>query len=302
MTDAAAPRHLGFIGLGIMGAPMAANLLAAGHRLTVWNRTPGKTQPLLERGAAAAASPAALAAAGPEVVFLNVTDTPDVEALLFGPDGLASAARPGLVVVDHSTISPVATQAFARRLRDDHGVTLLDAPVSGGDVGAQNGTLSVMVGGPGEAFAQVRPFLEIVGSRVTHTGASGTGQACKACNQAAVVGALLGVVEAMAVARRSGLDLQTMIEVVSGGAGGSWQLANLGPKIADGDHDPGFMIDYLRKDLSIVADAGRHRGLDLPVLGLAGSLFDEASAEGLGSQGTQALARVYEKRGGFSFA
>ncbi len=299
-------RKLGFIGLGIMGRPMAMNLLATGHELIVWNRTAAKADALVEQGATLAASPAAVAAHQPEVIFLNVTDTPDVDAVLFAPPtaaapGLASSARPGLIVVDHSTISPVATQRFARRLADDHGVTLLDAPVSGGDVGARDGTLSIMVGGPAEAFEQVRPLLEILGKSIVHVGGSGTGQACKACNQVAVAGALLGVVEALALAQKTGLDPRTMLRVVGGGAGGSWQLENLGPKIATNDHAPGFMIDYLLKDLAIVLDTARQNGLPLELAALAERLMREASRDGAGELGTQAVARVYTNRGDFHF-
>lgn len=293
---------VGCIGLGIMGGPMAGNLMAAGHELVVWNRTPTKAQALVERGATPADSPADVAKHEPAVIFLNVTDTPDVEAVLFGDDGLAVAATRGLIVVDHSTINPVATQAFAEKLADDHGVTLVDAPVSGGDVGAQNGTLSIMVGGPDDAVATVRPLLEVLGKTVVHVGPSGMGQACKACNQVAVAGALLGAVEALALARQTGLDMTKMIEVVGGGAAGSWQLTNLGPKIAAGDHAPGFMVDYLLKDLAIIGDTARQRGLPVAVAPLAEALLRAVSADGGGELGTQGIARAYEKLGGFSFA
>ncbi len=301
MSKSKIPRRVGFIGLGIMGGPMATNLLNAGHDVTVWNRTAAKATPLIERGATLATSPADLAGQQPEVIFLNVTNTPDVEAILFDKNGIASAAQPGLILIDHSTISPVDTQRFAQRLLDDHHITFLDAPVSGGDIGAQQGTLSIMVGGPDDAFARVRPLLDVLGKSVIHCGPSGMGQACKACNQVAVAGALLGAVEALSLAKTMGLDLKTMIDVVGGGAAGSWQLSNLGPKIAAGDHDPGFFIDYLLKDLGIVADTARQRGLPLELLPLAESLFRRASADGAGQLGTQAVARVYEKRGGFSF-
>ena len=302
MSTPPPPRHLGFIGLGIMGQPMATNLMSAGHRLTVWNRTPSKANALVERGATLADSPADVAAAQPEVIFLNVTNTPDVEAILFGDQGLAAKASPGLIVVDHSTINPVETQRFAQRLQDDHQITFLDAPVSGGDIGAQNGTLSIMVGGDESVFNQVRPLLEVLGKNVTYAGPSGMGQACKACSQLAVSGALLGVVEALALAKKMGLDSSTMIDVVSSGAGGSWQLANLGPKITAGDHAPGFFIDYLRKDLAIAADTAQQRDLPLALLELAERLFAEASQDGAGQLGTQAIARLYEKHGGFTFA
>lgn len=280
---------------------MATNLLDAGHDLSVWNRTVAKAKPLVERGATLADSPAALAAAGPDVIFLNVTNTQDVEAVLFGDHGITATARRGLIVIDHSTISPVHTQRFAQQLRDDHHVTFLDAPVSGGDVGAQQGTLSIMVGGPEDAFAQVRPLLDVLGKTVIHCGPSGMGQACKACNQIAAAGALIGAAEALALAKKMGLGLQTMIDVVGGGAGGSWQLANLGPKIAAGDHAPGFFVDYLLKDLGIAADAAGERDLPLEFLPLAESLLRAVSDDGAGKLGMQAIARVYEKRGGFSF-
>jgi 3-hydroxyisobutyrate dehydrogenase len=293
---------LGAIGLGIMGEPMAGNLLDAGHDLIVWNRSPRKMNTLVDKGASAASSPADVVRQRPEVVLINVTDTPDVEAVLFGEDGLAAAAQPGLIVVDHSTISPVATQRFAKRLADDHGVTLIDAPVSGGDVGAQQGTLSIMVGGPDEAVAKVRPLFDVVGRQAIHLGPAGMGQACKACNQVAVAGALLGAVEALSLAHQLGLDADPMIDVVGGGAGGSWQLTNLGPKVAAGDHAPGFMVDYLRKDLNIVADTAQQHGLELPLLALARQLFEATSEAGDGSAGTQAVAGEYARRGGFSFS
>lgn len=292
--------HVGYIGLGIMGGAMAQNLLKAGYRLTVWNRTAGKAKPLSEAGAALAASPADLAARKPQIICLNVTDTPDVEAVLFGAQGIASAATPGLIVVDHSTISPAATADFARRLAA-RGVTLLDAPVSGGDVGARHATLSIMVGGPPEAFEQILPMLQKVGKAITHLGPAGMGQVCKACNQVAVSLNLLGVCEAMALAKKSGLDVEKMIQVVAAGAGGSWQLANLGPKIAKGDLAPGFMIDLVLKDLAIVAQAGREQRLPLNGTSLAEGYFRAAAASGAGRLGTHAMSRVVEMLGRFKF-
>jgi len=257
---------------------------------------------LVQRGAVLAGSPAGLAAAGPDVVFVNVTDPADVEAVLFGPEGLAAGATPGLIVVDNSTISPIATQDFSRRLAQGHGVALIDAPVSGGDIGAKAGTLSIMVGGPGDAVKKGWPLREGLGKSVVHVGEVGAGQACKACNQVAAMGALLGVAEALALAHKLGLDPQKMIEVVGGGAAGSWQLTNLGPKIAAGDHAPGFMVDYILKDLAIVADAAQQRGLPLKLTPLVEALFQGISADGGGALGTQAIARAYEKLGGFSFS
>ncbi len=283
---------IGYIGLGIMGSAMAANLRKAGFELLVWNRTKERAERFVrECGGELVASPAAMAARKPDVICLNVTDTPDVEAVLFGAEGVAQSAEAGLIVVDHSTISPVATRDFAARLAE-RGVALLDAPVSGGDVGARNGTLSIMVGGDAAAFARCRAMFEAVGKTLHHVGASGAGQTCKACNQIAVVNALQGVCEAIALAHASDLDVKTMIEVVSGGAGGSWQLANLGPRIAAGDFDPGFMVDLVLKDLAIVRDAGRQLGLSLEGTELAEKRFGAVAASGGGKLGTQAMAKA----------
>ena len=274
---------------------MAANLLDAGYELIVWNRTASKTATLRERGVTAADSPADVVRHGAEVICINVTDTPDVEAVLFGKAGVMTAnpLPEGLIVIDHSTISPVATRDFADRLARE-GVTLLDAPVSGGDSGAKAGTLSIMVGGDDGAFDRCRPLLDVVGSSVVRVGDSGAGQACKACNQVAVSLNLLGTVEAIALARQFGLDPGKMIEVVSQGAGGSWQLANLGPKILAGDYKPGFTIDYLLKDLGIVAETAETLDLPLPGVTVARSRFRTASDAGHGHAATQALARLDE--------
>ena len=302
-------QHIGYIGLGIMGSAMAANLIKAGFKVTVWNRTASKCDALVAQGAEVAASPDDLATREPDVICLNVSDTPDVEHVLFGPRGLVEGARPGLIVVDHSTISPVATQQFAAKLADRQ-VVFLDAPVSGGDVGARNGTLTMMVGGREDAFERCKPMFEAMAKSITLLGPAGAGQACKACNQIAVVCNLMGVCEAMALAHRSGLDVQKMIQTISGGAAGSWQLANLGPRIAKGDFDPGFMIDLVLKDLAIVADTARTKSLPLPGTALAEAMFRAVKAaqdntgdttDG-GRLGTQAMAKAFEKLGGFRFS
>jgi 3-hydroxyisobutyrate dehydrogenase len=292
---------VGYVGLGIMGAPMAMNLLEAGYDMIVHNRTASKADALKKAGATVADSPADVAAKGARVIFINVTDTPDVEAVLFGESGIVEQASQGVIVVDNSTINPVQTQRFAERL-DKRGVVLMDAPVSGGDVGAQKGTLSIMVGGPDDAFATVKPLLEVLGKNITHLGPVGMGQTCKACNQIAVSLNLLGVCEAMALAKRSGLDLDKMIAVLSGGAAGSWQIENLGPKIARGDHDPGFMIDLVLKDLNIIASTARELKLPLNGTPIAENTFRAVQADGGGRLGTQAMARAIEKQGTFKFA
>jgi 3-hydroxyisobutyrate dehydrogenase len=294
-------RRIGYVGLGIMGSAMAGNLLAAGYELTVWNRTASKCEPLSARGARVATSPAALAAEGQDVICINVTDTPDVEAVLFGRGGVAEGSHAGLVVCDHSTISPTATIDFAARLARK-GAAFLDAPVSGGDVGARKGTLSIMVGGDAETLERCRPMLEVVGGSISHLGGPGSGQACKACNQIAVALSLLGTCEALAMAKRSGLDLAKTIEVLAAGAAGSWQLTNLGPRIAAGDHAPGFMVDLMLKDLAIVAETARETGLPLAGTALAEAYLRTVSSAGGGRLGTQAMVRTLEELGSFELA
>jgi 3-hydroxyisobutyrate dehydrogenase len=285
-----------FIGLGIMGGPMAGHLLAAGHPLTVHTRTKAKAQTLLDRGAKWADSPAA-AAATAEVIFTCVPDTPDVEAVVSGDGGILSLPAErlkGRVVVDHSTISPSATRRMNEALKA-RGAALLDAPVSGGDVGARNATLSIMVGGDPQAFARVRPLLERMGKTITHCGPSGAGQLTKLVNQLLVSITNLAACEALTFARAAGLDPEKTIAAVGGGAAGSWQLTNLGPRMLKGDFAPGFMIKLQQKDLRLVLEAANEMGLDLSALKLVHRLFDEAMEEGRAEQGTQALFAVVER-------
>ena len=285
--------NLAFIGLGIMGHSMAGHLLAAGHSLVVHTRTRKRAEELLARGARWVDSPAA-AAREADVVFICVTDTPDVEAVVLGKDGIVSAARPGLVVVDHSTISPAATRKMAEALARV-GSAFLDAPVSGGDVGAKNATLSIMVGGDAEAFAKVKPLLEHMGKNIVHTGASGNGQLTKLVNQVLVSVTNLAVSEGLVFAKRNGLDLEKTIAAVAGGAAGSWQLSNLGPKMVAGDFRPGFMIDLQQKDLRLVLEAAEQAKLHPPATTLVHRLFARAQAEGHGKDGTQALFAIVEE-------
>lgn len=286
--------RLAFIGLGIMGEPMAGHLLAAGHPLVVFTRTADKAAGLLERGARWAASPAE-AAGQADVIFICVPDTPDVEAVILGAAGIASAARRGLIVVDHSTISPSATRRMAAALAVK-GATLLDAPVSGGDVGAKNATLSIMVGGNETAYRAVLPLLELMGRTITWCGDSGSGQLTKLVNQILVAVTNLAVCEAMRFAQANGLDAHKTLSAVGGGAAGSWQLANLGPKMVAGDYAPGFMIDLQAKDLRLVGEAVREAGLSLQATALVTRLFERAGKQGRGRQGTQALFEVVNGR------
>ena len=281
---------VGYLGLGIMGSAMAANILKAGFVVTVWNRTASKAEPLRALGATVGELPAEVASKV-DVVCINVTDTADVDEILFGEHGVASGATPGLIVIDHSTIGPDATRDFAARLRK-FGVTLLDAPVSGGDVGAKNGTLSIMVGGDEAAFEKCRPIFAAVGKSISHVGESGAGQVCKACNQIAVLTNLAGVCEAISYAAKNGLDVAKMIEVVGGGAGGSWQLTNLGPKIVAGDLKPAFMIDLALKDLRIVESSAAVVGAELHAVVEARKYLERVRAEGGGKLGTQAMIKA----------
>ena len=285
---------IGFIGLGIMGAPMAAHLMRAGHDLFVFSRTKRKSDPLVAEGATWCDSPAEVAARCALLITI-VTDTPDVEAVLFGPNGAGEALPGGSCVIDMTTISPNATRDFARRLAES-GVTLLDAPVTGGDVGARNATLTIMVGGDKPAFDRVRPVLELLGKNVVHVGPSGNGQTLKACNQILCAVNMIAVCEALTLARRSNLDLNTLIETLSGGAGGSWALRNLGSKIVAGDLEPAFMIKLIQKDLRIVQDAAQSLKVALPGTALAQQLFRAVEAEPSGGDlGTQAMIKAIEK-------
>jgi len=286
-------RSLAFIGLGIMGAPMAGHLLAAGHHLTIYNRTRAKADDLISRGAKWCSSPVE-AARDADVVFICVSDTPDVQKVVMGDGGVLSGARPGLIVVDHSTISPSATREMATALAAKGGF-FLDAPVSGGDLGARNATLSIMVGGDEKQFEAVRPLLQCMGKTLTYCGPSGNGQLTKLVNQILVTINNLAVCEALTFAMSSGLDPQKTIAAVGGGAAGSWQLTNLGPKMIAGDFKPGFMIKLQRKDLRLAMEAARERGLDLAAFDLVHRLFEEAGQEGRDNEGTQALFAIVEK-------
>ena len=252
---------VGFIGLGIMGAAMARNLLKAGFELGVWNRTAAKAEALGQEGATVAESPAALAAAS-DVVVICVSDTPDVEAVVLGDEGVVHGVRPGALVVDHSTISPQATQAMAARLAEA-GVHMLDAPVSGGSEGAARGTLSIMVGGQTAQFERALPVFQAMGKTITHVGGHGAGQTVKLVNQVLVVGNCLAMCEALLLAQAGGVDLQKTFDAISQGAAGSWMFTNRAPQIMRRDWRPGFTIDLQNKDLRLVMEAADQLGAPL---------------------------------------
>lgn len=287
---------IGFIGLGIMGEPMAYNLLKAGYDLAVFNRTPSRMERLLREGALAAGSPRELGESC-DVVITIVADSPDVEAVVLGENGILAGLRPGGVVIDMSTISIAVTRRLAAEI-ESKGGEMLDAPVSGGDVGAIAGTLAIMAGGKREVFDRCLPILQVMGKSVVYTGGHGMGQTTKLCNQIICAVTNLAVCEAVEFSRKAGVDPGTMIEAVKGGSAGSWQLINLGPKMVAGNFDPGFMIDLQQKDLRLALEAAREMQLPLPALALVNQLFAGCQAHGEGREGTQALIKSLRRLGG----
>ena len=292
--------RIGFIGLGIMGRGMAANILKAGFPLTVWNRTPERTEALAAAGAAVAATPAALAAAS-DIVITCVSDTPDVQAVILGEDGVLRGAQSGSLVIDMSTISPAVTQEIAAAL-SARGVAMLDAPVSGGSEGAARGTLSIMVGGAVEALERAMPVLQTMGQRITHVGSTGAGQTVKLVNQVIVVGNCLAMAEGLMLAQAGGVDLERALDAVSGGAAGSWMLSNRGPQILARDWRPGFTIALQQKDLRLVLEAADAVGTPVPGTALVFQLYRTLEARGLGGDGNHALIKALEALAGFEVA
>jgi len=287
--------RLGFIGLGIMGRGMTANLVEAGHRVTVWNRTPGKADGL---DVAVVDSPQDV---GPEsdIVFVCVSDTPDVEEVVFGDYGVIHGMTGGDVLVDHSTISPVATKLFASQA-EELGIDWVDAPVSGGSEGAERGTLAVMAGGPTAALDRVRPFMEAFSSSIVHVGEEpGSGQMVKAVNQVLVVLNQLAASEALLLAQSAGLDLRKTLAAVEGGAAGSWMLSNRGPQMIGRDWRPGFTIDLQQKDLRLVLEAADEFGAVVPGVALVHQLYRSLQTRGLGGEGNHALVKALEQLTGF---
>ncbi len=289
--------RIGFIGLGIMGRGMAANLLLAGFGVTVWNRTAERMAPLVEMGATAGQHPADVAAQS-DIIIICVSDTPDVQAVVLGEDGVAQGAQPGALLVDCSTISPQATKEMAAQLAEQ-GIHWLDAPVSGGSEGAANGTLSIMVGGEAAQFERALPVFQAMGRTITHVGPTGAGQTVKLVNQILVVVTMLGVGEALLFAEAGGLDLEKTLTAVSGGAAGSWSLSNRGPQMINRDWRPGFTIDLQQKDLRLVLEAADQFGA--PALGtsLVFQLYRTLQQQGLGSEGNHAIVKALENLAGF---
>jgi 3-hydroxyisobutyrate dehydrogenase len=281
--------RVAFIGLGTMGAAMAANLARAGFDVTAWNRTPGRTPELAGLGVTMAPNPAAAAAAA-DVVVICVSDTPDVEAVLFGPDGVADGARAGTLVIDCSTIAPSGSWDFAARLKE-HGLAMVDAPVSGGSEGAKNATLTIFVGGDEDDVARARPVLAALGKTITHVGPIGAGQAVKAVNQVILAATYLGVAEGIVLAIKAGLDVEQVVAALGGGAAQSWVLANRSGRMLDNDYPLGFKVSLHRKDLGIALELANQLGAVLPVTALAAQLESGLIAAGHGDDDMSALAR-----------
>ncbi|MDM8527548.1 NAD(P)-dependent oxidoreductase [Anaerolineales bacterium HSG24] len=290
--------HIGFVGLGIMGQGMAHNLLKAGFPLTVWNRTTSKTEALAEACAQVAETPAQVAAQS-NIIVICVSDTPDVESVLFEKDGLFEAIQPGSLVIDCSTISPVATQKFARKLAEKQ-TAMLDAPISGGNEGAVNGTLAIMVGGATADVERAMPVLKAMGKTITHVGDCGAGQTVKLVNQILVVNNMLGVAEALLFAQAGGVDLEKALQAVEAGAAGSWMLSNRGPQVLERDWRPGFTIDLQQKDLRLVLEAADKFGTPIPSTSLIFQLYRTLQKQGLGAEGNHALVKALEHVAGFA--
>lgn len=283
---------IAFIGTGIMGAAMAGHLLDAGHALFVYNRTREKAQPLLAKGAIWKDSPAACIKEA-EFAITMVGYPYDVEETYFGEQGLLCAARPNTVLIDMTTSSP----GLAKRIYDEakkRGLSTLDAPVSGGDIGAKNATLSIMVGGDREAYVRALPLFHCMGKSIAHIGGAGAGQHTKMANQIAVAGAVAGVSEALSYAKAAGLDAEAVLQAISGGAAASFQLTNNGPRMLVGDDAPGFYIKHFVKDMNIALEEARDAGLMLPMLSTVAAMYGDLCERGLDNLGTQALIRYYK--------
>ncbi len=288
--------RIGFLGLGTMGAAMAGNLARAGFSVTAWNRSPGRAPELDDQGVARADTPADVARTTDPIVIC-VSDTPDVEAVLFGPGGVVDGIRPGQLVIDCSTISPSATRDFEARLAAI-GVALVDAPVSGGSEGAQKATLTIFCGGEAADVERARPILAAMGKTITHVGPSGSGQAVKAVNQVILAGTYIGVAEGIVLALKAGLDVQQVVGALGGGAAQSWVLANRSGRMIANDYPLGFKVALHRKDLGIALDLAREMGADLPVSTLAAAFEDALIAGDHAEDDMSALARVIRDRSG----
>jgi len=298
MTPEISPQQtrIGWIGTGVMGRSMCGHLLEAGYRVTVYNRTKSKADALVERGARWADSPCDVAAAS-DVVFSIVGFPDDVRHVTLGPSGALAGAKSGSVLVDMTTSRPALAVEIAEAAAK-HGVVSIDAPVSGGDVGARKGTLSIMIGGDAETVAALEPLWKLTGSKWIRQGGPGAGQHTKMVNQILIATNMIGVCEALLYGYKAGLDLDRVLESVASGAAGSWSLSNLGPRIIAGNFDPGFFVEHFLKDMGIALEESRRMGLMLPGLELAEKLYREVAAQGHARDGTQSLVLALAKVSG----
>ncbi len=289
--------RIGFIGLGIMGRGMANNLLKAGFQVRVWNRTTSRMDALVEAGAEAGKSPADVAAHS-DIIITCVSDTPDVEKVILGDDGVIHGAKAGSLVVDCSTISPQVTREIAQKLAEKN-IHMLDAPISGGSEGAAKGTLSIMVGGDAEQFERARSAFEAMGKTITHVGTIGAGQTVKLVNQVLVVGNCLAMCEALLFAQAGGVDLKKTYDAISQGAAGSWMFTNRAPQIIERDWRPGFTVALQQKDLRLVLDAADEIGVPMLGTSMIFNLYRTLEAMGLQEEGNHALVKALEHLAGF---
>jgi 3-hydroxyisobutyrate dehydrogenase len=287
-----ATTRLGWIGTGVMGVSMCGHFLGKGYAVTVYNRTKSKAQPLLDKGAQWGDSPRAVAAQA-NVLFSMVGYPRDVREVYFGADGILAGVKSGGMIVDMTTTEPSLSKEIYAAVKAK-GVDAIDAPVSGGDVGARNATLSIMVGGDAEAVERVRPLLEILGKTIIHQGEPGAGQHAKMCNQIVIAGTMIGVCESLLYGHRAGLNLETMLQSIRGGAAGCWSLDNLAPRILQRNFAPGFLVDHFIKDMEIALAEAKRMGLVLPGLKLVDELYRTLQTQGHGRSGTQALYLALE--------
>lgn len=284
---------VGFIGIGVMGRSMAGHLLDAGYSVHVYNRTQAKAQDLLDRGAQWQSSPGKVAAAADAIITI-VGFPVDVESVYLGEDGVLAQARSGSLAIDMTTSCPNLASRIAQEAAAK-GIEVLDAPVSGGDIGAREARLSIMVGGSVSGFERALPLFEIMGKNIVHQGPAGSGQHTKMCNQIAIASGMMAISEAMAYAKKSGLQPETVLKSIESGAAGSWSLTNLAPRVLKGDYAPGFFVKHFIKDMKIAIESAQAMGLDLPGLQLAKKLYDQLASKGCEDDGTQALFKLYEE-------
>lgn len=284
--------HIGWIGTGVMGISMVGHLMDNGYKATVYNRTKAKAQPAIDKGADWADSPAAVAAVA-DVVFTIVGFPADVEEVYFGEKGILSTARSGSVLVDMTTTKPSLAVEIHKQAQEKD-ISTVDAPVSGGDVGAKKGTLSIMVGGDKDTVDAIMPLLDIMGGNIIYEGGAGAGQHTKMCNQITIAGTMIGVCESLLYAYKSGLDLEVMLQAISGGAAGCWTLSNLAPRVVARNFEPGFYVEHFVKDMEIALDEAKRMNLFLPGLALVHQLYKAVEAQGYGKKGTHALMLALE--------